>query len=96
MAYKPKSPANAEAGLTTSPAEQHAAQRAAQRILCAATSTPEPERLLTVPEVLGKLRVSRKTLYDHIRQKKIPAIKLGRRVLFCWPDVLDSLKRQSA
>jgi excisionase family DNA binding protein len=70
-----------------------AAQRAAANVVAASIPTPQPVALLTVPEILARLRISRKTLYDHVRQKKIPAIKLGRRVLFNWTDVEAALRR---
>ena len=70
-----------------------AAQRAATRIVTGATTTPEPAGLLTVPEMMAWLRVSRKTLYDYVRLSKIPAIKLGRRVLFHRPSVESALLR---
>lgn len=44
------------------------------------------ERLLTKKEVLEYLRVSRSTL-DHSLMKKIPYIKLGKRVLFRKSDI---------
>ena len=48
--------------------------------------------LLTKPEVAIKLRRSRRTVDLWMRQKKIPYFKVGRTVLFRWPDVLEKLK----
>lgn len=59
-----------------------------------ASPSPEPARLLTVPELLARLRISRRTLHDHIRKGRIPAIRLGKRILFSWPIVLEALLRQ--
>jgi excisionase family DNA binding protein len=48
--------------------------------------------LLTKPEVAIKLRRSRRTVDLWMRQKKIPYFKVGKTVLFRWPDVLEKLK----
>jgi excisionase family DNA binding protein len=61
----------------------------------AGATSNEPAGLLTVPELLARLRISRRTLYDHIRKGRVPAIRLGKRILFSWPVVLESLLRQS-
>ena len=47
--------------------------------------------LLTKPEVAIKLRRSRRTVDLWMRQKKIPYFKVGKTVLFRWPDVLEKL-----
>ena len=59
-----------------------------------ASTSIQPEALLTVPEVLARLRISRRTLHDHIRKGRVPAIKLGKRILFSWPVALEALLRQ--
>jgi excisionase family DNA binding protein len=59
-----------------------------------AGQTSEPAGLLTVPELLARLRISRRTLHDHISKGRIPAIRLGKRILFSWPIVLEALLRQ--
>ena len=46
--------------------------------------------LLTVPEACDYLRISRATLYRHIKQGKITPIKIGRRTLIDKSD-LDRL-----
>ena len=43
--------------------------------------------LLTIPEVLKLLRISRMTLYRQMAVGKLPHVKLGRRVLFRKADV---------
>ena len=58
------------------------------------SNNTEPAGLLTVPELLARLRISRRTLHDHIRKGRIPAIRLGKRILFSWPLVLSALLRQ--
>ena len=54
----------------------------------------EPAGLLTVPEVLARLRISRRTLHEHVKKGRVPAIRLGKRILFSWPVVLEALLRQ--
>lgn len=43
---------------------------------CIHTSTPD--RLLTVPEVMARLRLSRATVYDLIRSHQLRSGKVGR------------------
>ena len=43
--------------------------------------------LLTIPQVLDLLHISRQTLYRHLKAGKLPHVKLGRRVLFRKADV---------
>jgi excisionase family DNA binding protein len=50
--------------------------------------------LLTTQEVLQRLRISRRTLYNHVKHGKLPAVKLGARTLYHWPSVLGALLRQ--
>jgi excisionase family DNA binding protein len=47
--------------------------------------------LLTKPEVAIKLRRSRRTVDLWMRQGKLPYLKIGKSVLFRWPDVLEKL-----
>jgi excisionase family DNA binding protein len=49
--------------------------------------------LLTTQEVIDRLRISRRTLHEHVKRGKLPAIKLGARVLYHWPSVLSALLR---
>ncbi|MFD6874733.1 MULTISPECIES: helix-turn-helix domain-containing protein [unclassified Streptomyces] len=39
------------------------------------TATPE---LLTVPEVMGRLKLGRSTVYDLIRSRRLVSITIGR------------------
>ena len=36
------------------------------------------DELLTVPEVMARLRVGRSTVYDLIRSRRLPSITIGR------------------
>lgn len=53
----------------------------------------EYQELLTVVGILEKLPISRRTLCDHVKHGRIPAIKLGKRVLFHWGSVEAALLR---
>ena len=44
-------------------------------------------------EMLRRLPISRKTLFNWRRAKKIPSIIIGRRILFCWDSVAEALRR---
>jgi hypothetical protein len=50
--------------------------------------------LLTVPEILLLLKISRRTLNSRIEDGSVPAIRLGKRLLFDWPSVRESLLRR--
>jgi hypothetical protein len=50
--------------------------------------------LLTVPEILPLLKISRRTLNSRIADGSVPAIKLGKRLLFDWDSVRQSLIRR--
>jgi predicted DNA-binding transcriptional regulator AlpA len=49
------------------------------------------DNLLVKREVAAKLKRSVRTIDVWMRQEKLPYIKLGRTVLFRWPDVLEKL-----
>lgn len=49
--------------------------------------------LLEVPALLQKVPMCRKTLGAHVKAGRIPAIKIGHRVMFHWPTVLQALLR---
>jgi excisionase family DNA binding protein len=51
------------------------------------------ERLLTVPEVAARLRGSRYFVYDLVKSGKLPAVRLGGKVLFREGAVEDLVKR---
>ncbi|MFG2889285.1 helix-turn-helix domain-containing protein [Streptomyces sp. NPDC048248] len=40
--------------------------------------TPATDELLTVPEVMARLRLGRSTVYDLIRSHRLISIKVGR------------------
>jgi excisionase family DNA binding protein len=69
-------------------------RRESTTLAATAGTISEPAGLLTVPEVLARLRISRRTLHDHISEGRVPAIRLGKRLLFSWPVVLEALLRQ--
>jgi hypothetical protein len=50
--------------------------------------------LLTVPEILPLLKISRRTLNSRVADGTLPSIKLGKRLLFDWPTVRQSLLRR--
>lgn len=53
----------------------------------------EFKEFLSLKELLEKLPVSRKAIHNWRRSRKIPAIVISRRVLFCWKNVSDALRR---
>jgi hypothetical protein len=62
----------------------------------AITATPQDgERFLSADEVLQRLPIGRGTLRVWCQAGKVPFIRLtGRRLLFHWPSVQESLLRQ--
>jgi excisionase family DNA binding protein len=46
------------------------------------TPANEPERLLTVPEVMALLRLSRTKLYEECKANKLRCARIGRSVRF--------------
>jgi Helix-turn-helix domain len=44
-------------------------------------------------ELRRRLPVSRRTIHNWRRAGKIPSIVIGRRVLFCWQNVAEALRR---
>jgi hypothetical protein len=56
-------------------------------------SDKELKAFLDSRELLRRLPISRCTLHNWRRQKKIPSIVIGRRVLFCWESVASALRR---
>lgn len=51
-------------------------------------------RLLTVPEVAGKLRIANCTVYELVRKRRLPAIRLRGKLLF-REDAIDELLRKA-
>jgi hypothetical protein len=49
------------------------------------------DRLLNKPELAARLRRSPRTVDLWMRQGKLPYLKIGKTVLFRWPDVLEKL-----
>jgi hypothetical protein len=56
-------------------------------------STEELKAFIDEQEMLRRLPISRRTLHNWRRTRKIPSIKIGRRVLYCWENVADALRR---
>lgn len=57
--------------------------------------TPEPlPKFLTVPEVAALLRLSERTVYDLVSQRRIPFRKTGDRTIFDRDEVLEWTKPQ--
>ncbi len=54
---------------------------------------PLDSRFINEAELLRRLPVSRRTLHNWRRAGKIPSILIGRRVLYCWENVADALRR---
>ena len=49
------------------------------------------DRLLTKDELAPKLRRSSRTVDAWMKAGRLPYLKIGRSVLFRWPDVLEKL-----
>lgn len=49
------------------------------------------DSLDTKRELAARLRRSTRTVDDWMRKGKLPYIKIGKTVLFRWPDVLEKL-----
>jgi hypothetical protein len=56
-------------------------------------SNENPERLLTKTQVAQRVQKSTRCVELWMRAGYLPYIKIGRSVLFDWPEVLASLKR---
>jgi hypothetical protein len=54
---------------------------------------PNGVAFISERELLRRLPVSRRTIHNWRRAGKIPSILIGRRVLFCWENVADALRR---
>jgi predicted site-specific integrase-resolvase len=44
-------------------------------------------------QLLARLPVSRRTINNWRNAGKIPSIKIGRRVIYCWENVAEALRR---
>ena len=58
-------------------------------------TTAAPE-LLTVPEVMARLKVGRTTVYDLIRTRRLPSITIGRARRVPAVAVQDFIRDQMA
>ncbi|MCX6929650.1 MAG: helix-turn-helix domain-containing protein [Verrucomicrobia bacterium] len=79
---------------------------AAQPAVLAPPAPPETKRkrhqrqpglgadFITTEELLAKLPICRKTLFNYCDNGKLPYVKLGRRIIFHWPSVQSALLRQ--
>jgi hypothetical protein len=56
-------------------------------------STKSESRFINEKQMLQKLPVSRRTLFEWRMTGKIPSVKIARRVLFHWPSVEAALLR---
>ena len=54
---------------------------------------PSEADFIDTETLLQRLPISRRTLASWRTSGKIPSIKIGRRVLFCWKNVADALRR---
>lgn len=53
---------------------------------------PPDEMLLTKRQLSPKIQKSPRTIDNWMRDGRLPFLKVGRTVLFSWPDVLAALK----
>jgi predicted site-specific integrase-resolvase len=58
------------------------------------TAPASEEAFLDEKQILTRLPVSRRTLFNWRASGKIPFVRLGRRNLFHWPSVEQALLRQ--
>lgn len=57
-------------------------------------ATPNEQGFIGEVELLKRLPISRGTLFNYRKAGRIPAVVIGRRVLFHWPSVEAALLRQ--
>jgi predicted site-specific integrase-resolvase len=55
--------------------------------------TASGEAFLDEKQILARIPVSRRTLFNWRESGKIPSVKIGRRNLFHWPSVEAALLR---
>jgi excisionase family DNA binding protein len=58
-----------------------------------ATPSANEANFIDEKTLLLRLPVSRRTIHNWRTSGKIPSIKIGRRVLFCWENVAEALRR---
>jgi hypothetical protein len=66
----------------------------AERILAKPVSSTNSGVFIDQPELLRRVPWSRRSLFDYRRKGKIPAIQLGRKLLFHWPSIEAALIRE--
>ncbi|QHF92981.1 excisionase [Streptomyces sp. NHF165] len=54
------------------------------------------DELLTVPDVMARLKLGRSTVYDLIRSHRLPSITIGRSRRIPAAAVRDFIRNQSA
>lgn len=52
-----------------------------------------PDDLMTGPEVMQRLRISKRTMDRMIERRTIPPVYVGRHVRFDWSDVRAFIER---
>ena len=57
------------------------------------TQNPPAEHFLTKLELAPRLRKTPRTVEQWTRRGILPAMKIGRSVLYSWPDVQAALKK---
>lgn len=57
------------------------------------THPPPNSCFIDEAEVLRRLPISRRTLFNWRTRGKIPYVAIGRRILFHWPSVSEALLR---
>jgi len=58
------------------------------------TASASQDVILAEKQILARIPVSRRTLFNWRASGKIPSIKIGRRNLYHWPSVEAALLRQ--
>jgi hypothetical protein len=57
------------------------------------TASADEEGFIGEKELLAKLPVCRRTIFNWIQQGKLPCVKIGRRKIYHWPSVQAALLR---
>lgn len=82
----PREYENARSPIMKLPARQSSPSRAA--------APQESLGMLTRQELARQLRISTRTVDEWRQDKVIPCIKVGKIVLFYWPDVVSALREK--
>jgi hypothetical protein len=59
-----------------------------------AVAAPESPGMLTRQDLAKQLRISTRTVDEWRKDQVIPCIKVGKVVLFYWPDVVSALREK--